>query len=338
MKATRIAVLTALGLSLAGGAHAQPVSCKENPDAAECGWFWGFMEEPEKEEKPEELPIPILPEPKESEQEPEEEKDKDPCEDPETWSAEECGFVDPGKSFEFQSQQRDALLKRAVMSPNDPEAVRGFQQYMNWAVDGALNMSRTWEWNMMQDQELNPFVQNPVSAYGLRAASRVEDEHRDDVMEEIERQGGFLVWFTRNSCQHCHDMQKPLGFLKERTGLEIWNAPLDGECMDGYEDQCEPGAITVEGARHLGIQAVPDLWLHLPKDDLWFRVSSGVEPAGKIAGRVEHFFGAVQKAAKKGLDNAKNAPGPAVDFSEDDLIEGSDGGLAPVDGVPGTEQ
>lgn len=316
-------------LTLTSVAEGQPGdstgrACLDAGNSSECGWFWGHLDDDDEEKEPKVKP-PVLPEVKEKESE-----DRD-CSDPEEWEP-SCGFVDPKGSFSFQAKQRDELLNQAVMNPNNPKTVEGFQRYMRWAVDKAITMSHMWEWNKIQNQELNPLVHSPVSSFGLRAASRAEDGKRNAVMEEIKDQGGFLVWFTRSKCQFCHDMQPVMKQLGRRTGLTIYNAPLDNVCMEQFQESCDATGRPVEAAGHLGIEAVPDLWLHLPEDDLWFRVSSGVEAAQRISSRIEVFFGAIQRAAEKGLNAVGEGNSPAVDFSVPDMLERSSGGLGA--GIP----
>ena len=329
LPATTLLLMLALLITLNSTAIAQPSedrgqACLDSNNPRECGWFWGHLnDDDEEEEEPEEPPVevPMI-------KAPEEELD---CTDPDQWEP-SCGFVDPEGSFEFQAKQRDMLLNQSVMNPNNPETVESFQRYMRWAVDQAITMSRMWEWNQIQNQDLNPLVHSPVSSFGLRAASRTRDGKRNAVMEEINDQEGFLVWFTRTSCQFCHDMQPVMKQLARRTGLTIYNAPLDGGCMPEFSNSCDTSGRSVEAAGHLAVEAVPDLWLHLPQDDLWFRVSSGVEAAQRITSRIEVFFGAIQRAAEKGLEAVGDGRSPPVDFSVPDMLERSSGGLGA--GIP----
>lgn len=124
-------------------------ACLDSSNPKECGWFWGHLDDDEEEEE-QEKPPEVIAEPRE---EPKEEEID--CTDPDEWEP-SCGFVDPQGSFEFQAKQRDMLLNQAVMSPNNPETVERFQRYMRWAVDQAITMSRMWEWNQIQNQDLNP--------------------------------------------------------------------------------------------------------------------------------------------------------------------------------------
>lgn len=306
------AVLAASAVTPAPGADANP----------ERGWFWGFFETLQEavEEKFIELPV-VPPEPLDPEAQ---ERD---CTDPEQWDV-ECGFVDPKGDFRFQSLQRDALLSHATMNPQDPRAVEGFQRYMHWAVNQAITMARTWQWNMIQNQDLNPRAHTPVSAFGLRAALRVEEAHQASVLAEIKAQGGFLVWFTRTTCPYCHDMRDTMLRVSRASNLTVWNAALDGECMEGFEEYCRGGPDVINAARRLNIAAVPDLWLYLPEDDVWLRISSGIESVETINNRMELFFGAIRRAAIRGIKNSAGEQRPSVDFSPAGLLESSKGGTA----------
>ncbi|BBI65809.1 hypothetical protein HSBAA_PA_4120 (plasmid) [Vreelandella sulfidaeris] len=102
--------------------------------------------------------------------------------------------------------------------------------------------------------------------------------------------------------------------------------------MPEFSNSCDTTGRSVEAAGHLAVEAVPDLWLYLPQDDLWFRVSSGVEAAQRITSRIEVFFGAIQRAAEKGLEAVGDGTSPPVDFSVPDMLERSSGGLGA--GIP----
>lgn len=308
--------LLLLLLILTSFATAQTVEHERNN---ERGWFWGFWSQFVDEEEIEEE---IAAQEQEQGQEPEEID----CTNPDQWKP-RCGFIDPGNSFDFQSQQRDALLRQAVMNPSDTNKVEQWQRYQRWVTDQAIEMSQVWQWNLIQNQELNPAVATPIAAFGLRAAANLRKGQRASTLDSIKEQGGFLVWFTRSDCVFCHEMAEPLSLLQKRHNIDIYAASLDGECLEKFEGRCETGELVIEAARHLSVANVPDLWLHLPKDDLWFRVSSGMESTTLILSRIDLFFGAVTRAAEKGIKNASDPNRPAVDFSVRSMMEQSRGGL-----------
>jgi len=312
---TLLAVLCALPLFAQATLNTETPSNLHNE---EKGWFWGFWSEYVGQEE--------LEEQEELSQNEEQEDEEIDCTDPEQWKS-SCGFIDPGSSFEFQAAQRDELLKQAVMDPSDSNKVEQWQRYQRWVTDQALEMSKVWQWNLMQNQELNPTTATPIASFGIRAASTLKKGQRVSTLEAIKEQGGFLVWFTRSDCVFCHEMAEPLYYMKERNNIEMYAASLDGECIEFFKDSCQTGDLVIEAARHLAVQNVPDIWLHLPKDELWFRVSSGMESTSMILSRIELFFGAVTRAAEKGLSKAEGSERPAVDFSVKSLMEQSQGGL-----------
>lgn len=279
----------------------------EVPTSSEVGWFWGYMQELLDQEKErlaalEEAPKPLN-------QNPDSEQD---CTKADEWST-ECGFIHPGADFEFQAKQRDALLENAAMNSSKPEEVIKFQKYLSWAVDQAITMANVWEWNMTQNPELNPRLTIPVTGFGIRAATANRKAHQRSIVEEITAQEGFLVWFTRKSCEACALMVDPLERLERQTGIKIYAASLDNACHGKFE--CITGEEVIAAATVLNVSFTPDIWLHLPKDDNWFRVSAGIETDIQIIERLELFFGAIKHAAVQGLSSAMDSSLPAIDFS-----------------------
>jgi hypothetical protein len=185
---------------------------------------------------------------------------------------------------------------------------------MLWLVDSAISYSKTWEFNMVQDQSLNPFVRHPVSTFGLRAAIRSRGEHQRGIFDEIKEQGGYLVFFTRSDCSFCHVQTPIIKELHSQTGIPVINVSLDSTCMSGYEgEQCITAdeEYILEAIRAIGINIVPDLFLFLPKDNQdnsgWVRVSTGSESTATIKRRVRMFFEGVRSASIAGLDGAANS-------------------------------
>ncbi len=286
-----------------GLAEEPPNRCVQG---TECGWWFGYIDPlAQQEEEPEEE-APTL-----SAQPPEE--TKDPCRDKTTWTA-KCGFVDPEGDFAFQAIQRDALFEQATMNPRDSKAVEALQYYHKWMLDQATLMTRMWEWNMIQNSDLNPAVSNAVTSFGLRAAALARDERRKTVFQDLQDQGAFLVWFTRPSCSYCGAMASVVQRVGRYAGLPVWDASLEDTCMPGFEDRCKTAPETIEPATLLGVKSVPDLFLHLPKDDVWVRVSSGMDAAQTILGRIDMFFSAIRSAAAKGIASTNGRP--PVDFDE----------------------
>ena len=309
-------------VALASGAHAQTAHstqspARENPSStlrenAERGWFFY-----ERDKKPREEPaieMPELPPAAEDPPPPKEER----CKKKETWSA-DCGFVDPGKDFEFQAKQRDALLQAMAMSRNDPKAVENFQYYMKWLMERSVEVANLWHYNMVQNPELDPTVKSPISTFGLRLMTQVRDSSDEAILSALKDEGAFLVYFSRYDCDFCHAMTSVLEELGRSTGLTIWNAPLDTRCMPRFEAHCRGGAQTIAAAQALQVSIVPTLFLYVPgpkaEDDTWIRIATGVTDASTMRGRIVAFFSAYRMALLKGVANGGPNRAP-VDFSD----------------------
>src|SRR5699024_10133997 len=145
-----------------------------------------------------------------------------------------------------------------------PAAVRGFQEYNNWVFDRAITVGRMWRWNMVQDPSLNPMTATPVSQFGLRLLRQEDDNRRVMVYHTLAQEDAFFIYFSRVDCDYCYAMQPILEQLADKTGLPIYNASLDGQCMPGYTgDACMTAPDTIEPARKLNIATVPTIFLYL---------------------------------------------------------------------------
>src|SRR5699024_3680979 len=126
----------------------------------------------------------------------------DLCKEADTWTA-DCGFIDPGLDYDFSQKQRKEHVQSAVMAPNDPNKVKELQRFNSWAVSKAVTMMKMWQWNMVQNQELNPTLTAPVANFALQAMADVRSKGRVDVVRQIREGGGFLMFFTRKECPAC---------------------------------------------------------------------------------------------------------------------------------------
>lgn len=278
---------------------------EERPDK---GWF--FYDDPVKAKEPEEVKLP----PAISGQ-PRHEEPDDRCAKPETWTA-DCGFVDPGLDFEFQARQRDKLLERMALSKNDPKAVENFQRYMRWAIERSIEIANTWAYNVAQKPELDGTLNNPVSTFGIRLMTDVRKGEAQEIFKALKDEGAILVYFSRADCTFCHQMRDVLEWLEKDTGLKVWNAPLDGQCMPGYQDVCQPGAISVTAARILQVSIVPTIFLYIP-ENTWIRIATGVNTTEVMKARIVQFFTAYRKALLAGMESADGVT-PPMDFSSEE--------------------
>jgi len=311
-------VLLALGVQVA---QAQASASRSGASSSpERGWFW-FQDPPKPQEAappaaaptpaPSSEPEPAPPRPLLPAAKPPEPKE-DRCKKADTWRA-ECGFVDPGTDFEWQSKQRDALMERMALSKNDPKAVENFQYYMRWALERTAEVTSMWQYNMAQNPDLDPSVSNPVSAFGLRLMTDVRKGQAREVFDLIRAEGGFLVYFSRHDCSFCHQMSDTYRRLSRDTGLTVRNAALDSTCMPGFEEGCMVAPATIPPAQSLQVTTVPTLFLYV-QPNTWIRVATGVVDTQTMKLRIHQFFQAYRNALLTGVDNSIGAR-PSVNFS-----------------------
>lgn len=311
--AALFALLFGLALPLEG------LTQSAEKDRVEKGWF--FFDDPVVPEPAPEPPAPPLPRP--APQPPR--SPEDPCSKPATWTA-ECGFVHPGSDFEFQAKQRDALMQRMSVAPNDPKAVEAFQYYMRWVLERTSEVTNLWWYNMVQNPDLDPNVRAPVSAFGLRLMTDVQRGRDQEIFDLIKAEGGFFVYFSRHDCVFCHNMSTPLQALSRETGLPIRNAALDERCMPGFEEGCMKAPATFAPAQALQVTTVPAIFLYVP-ENTWLRVATGVVDTQSMVNRTSQFFQAYRNALLGGTRNSVNGR-PSVDFGGN-AVSGTAPGLRP---------
>jgi conjugal transfer pilus assembly protein TraF len=271
-------------------------------ERADRGWFF-YEDERNKQDKPPAAEPHIEHKPDE----------KQRCADKQTWTY-DCGFVDPGDDFEFQAKQRDALLARMSMARNDPKAVEAFQYYTRWMMARAVEVANVWQYNMVQNPELDPAVDAPVSQFGIRLLTDVKRAERDEIFAMLRGENAFFIYFSRHDCVYCHSMTGVLKTVAEHSGLHVFNAALDDRCMPGMQAGCKTAPDTEAPAKALRVTTVPALFLYVP-GNTWIRVANGVSDAETILARTVNFFAAYRTAMAKGIANSPDNVRPAVDFS-----------------------
>lgn len=279
-----------------------------NPGKAERGWF--FYEDPPKPVEPlkpdtseKDKPASVKPEPKRDAPE------KNPCLVKETWTADKCGFVDPGKDFEFQSKQRDALMQAMAMDGGDVRVVEAFQRYNKWILDRAILVANTWRYNLVQSPDLDATVNAPITEFGLKLATEAASGNRGEIFRLL-AEDGMLLFFTRTDCAYCHAMVPAVQSLSRDTGIPVWNTPLDNKCLPAFGDKCHKNVITP--AQALQVKQVPSVVLFV-KPNTWIRVSTGVTQIETMKSRIAGFYAATRTAILKGA--VSSIPGRApVDF------------------------
>ncbi len=293
--------------------HAEQTAALEAQERPDRGWWW-YETPPVADEE-----VVIVPaEPPPSDAAPEFVMPEDPCQSTDDWTV-DCGFINPGKDFAFQAQQRDALLEHMVMNPEDTQAVEAFQYYSKWILDQSVSVANMWYYNRIQNPEIDPQASNPVSQFGIRLVRDLKTVKSKELFDLIGDSGGLLVYFTRTDCSFCHTMAGIIQKVARRTGLELWDASLDDQCLPGFE-RCMTQADTLKPAQLLQVTTVPTLFLYL-EPSTWIRVSTGVTDMMTIESRLVNFFSAYRAALVKGLTPNENGRAP-VDFSGASPYEG----------------
>lgn len=289
------------------------------------GW-WDYECQKQLKKPPEQPPEQPQPQPQPTETPKEKEN---PCLKKETWTA-SCGFINPGKDFAFQEKQRDALMQAMVMSNNDPKSVENFQYYMKWVLERASEVANLWYFNMTQNPELDPSVQQPVSSFGLRLMTEVQKGHADEIYKALQNENAILIYFTRSDCQFCHSMMNNVKRLAKVSGLPVYNASLDGACIPGLEKQCRTAEVSQKPAELLQVTIVPTLFLYIGPNT-WIRISTGVTDESTLQARLVSFFSAYRNALLKGVSNGYNGRA-SVDFNGTEAA-GTNKGVAGASGA-----
>src|ERR1700680_3390704 len=178
---------------------------------AEKGWF--FYEQAPKKEEPVADSKPAAPTPPP----PKETKEADKCKEPKTWTV-DCGFTDPGKDMAFQEKQRDALLQNMSLSNNDTKAVEAFQYYMRWVMGRASEVANLWYYNTVQNPELDASVNQPISSFGLRLMTDVQNANAQEMYAALKKEDAILILFSRSDCEFCHSMAPTYQSVAHDTG------------------------------------------------------------------------------------------------------------------------
>jgi conjugal transfer pilus assembly protein TraF len=302
---TRIALIGFSALTF--NAQAQVTSAAPPQDPSRGWWFF-------KEEIPKEASEPEAEQPQPQQQPQQQNKPKeDKCKKKDTWSA-ACGFVNPQGDFAFQSKQRDALFEQMVVSNNDQKAVEAVQRYMQWVIGQSQNITRVWQYNMLQNPELDPSAKAPVSTVGLKLITNIRENDAKEYFKLITAEGGGFVYFSRSDCQACNEISYNIKSLQKDTGIPVANASLNGVCDPQYPE-CVTGAAAFNAATALKVTVVPALFLHLP-ENTWIRVANGVTDENTIKERTVQFFQAYRNAMVTGAKKADGSTG--MDFNTED--------------------
>lgn len=200
------------------------------------------------------------------------------------------------------------------MSPHDTDVATEYLKYVRWAIDSVVTGMDVWEYVQVQNPELNPLVDKPISSFGLRMLAREQKTDREGIYQTLKDEGAFFVFFTRTDCRYCHDMLGPVYDLGKQSGLTVYNLSLDDQCMPSFEDRCitREGAVDEDdplqaladlSAQVLAIETVPDLFLYLGESDVWIRISTGITTTETMHARIGLFVKGVHAALANGIEN-----------------------------------
>lgn len=275
-------------------------------DKVEKGWF--FYKE--KKEQPQQEELNTI-------QKNEEKKKsvilvEDKCKNKKTWTA-SCGFVDPKGDFKFMEIQRDGLMEAMVMNSKDTKTVEQFQYFMKWAMDTSAEVAQVWKYNMVQNPELDPSVNDPISSFGVKLMTKVKDFKQESLFSAIIENEGMLFYFTKDDCDFCHAQADVVKKMEQETGIMVFQVPLDGKCLSKFKEQCVLDKRNIEVAQALKVTTVPSMSLFM-KPNAWIKISNGVVDTSTMKGRLVNFFSAYRKALLSGVSNGGKAE-PAMDFS-----------------------
>lgn len=289
---------------------------KGNSYSTECGIFFGFdarllLEQAQRAEEEAQ--------PSDQEKPPVEASQEDKCRSKDRWDV-TCGFVDPGNDFEFQAKQRDKLYRESVMNPDNGKVVEAFQYYHKWIMDMAVKLARMWDYNRVQNPELDPSVARPVSQLGITLATKAEQNDYAATFESLRENDVLFVFFTRSDCEFCHEMLPLIQRIAKNRNINVANASLDDQCMPGFSKptSCETADTSVPVAQQLQVTVVPTLYMYLPKDNQWIRIATSFVTLDVVEARIVNFTQGIRTAMAKGLQ-ASFEGRPSVDFTPTDI-------------------
>ena len=237
------------------------------------------------------------------------------CNSSKEWIA-ECGFIDPGKikgnlntRFKFEQNEMTQLMRGAAMSPNNMNKVYQFQKFNWWAVNQAMNMSYTWQYNMAQHPNIDPNVKNPSSEFASLMVSKLNSQAESDFYKMLSK-SAYLIYFSRSDCKYCH-LEAPLvKDFSEETGLKIVNASLDNGHISIFKNYLT-AKQTITPGRILKVGTVPTLFLYLKPNmtgkihaSQFIRVATGVVTEDVIKQRIIDFVRAYHHAIVSGVIDA----------------------------------
>ncbi len=218
-----------------------------------------------------------------------------------------CGFVVP-KTWEEQERMRDYLMHQAYLHPEDANAVEQWQRYLRWIVKQSVRMVSTWKFNQLNNPELDPRVNNPVSTLGLTLATAMKRENEKELWELLKALNARLFIFTKSSCDWCHKQMRVMYLFKKHIRIPVTEVSIEGECVNTLGFECVKGDLALKSAAILQADVVPSMYLYFPQN-IWIKVSNGFVVLSDLKERMKTNFFAWRSAALKGLAKSSDKRG-----------------------------
>lgn len=308
--------------------------CPEGYVPAEKGYWWNC--EPIKEEKKEQSQIKLVPKPTSHEKKQIEKKPDDICTTAETYNPKKCGFINPDSLIKdelerlaFQRKMGEDLVGIMTMSPENASYVAAYQQYIGYIVDKAITAGRTARFNSVQNPSMSMSYISPSSAIGLRAMNISRQKRQESVFELIKEENGFVVLFTKESCDFCKTQAPIFKRFVEKHNFEYANIELEGDkCEKGFDK--EHCATAVDDPRVIELVSritkkgkkmfVPSTMVVLqdetnPSTPTLIYIGQGVTTVVEYEKNTANFVEGVKNAMAKGFAGTKDGQ-PAFRFED----------------------
>lgn len=239
----------------------------------EDGWFW-YKDPQLVEESPEPPPQPKPPAVERFQERKE--------------SVEEAAAADarpagpPILSAAWLRENQKVYLERALDNPT-PENVTAYFLIQRVMMDRAEQFAKVADLVTSTNPLLDENARMPIATVGSQLASRLATNRARKLLGEIAQVGG-LVYFYERECPLC-ELQEPLLTAMERNyDFEVLPVSLDGSpplTGSWTEYRVDKGE-----ARHLGLQAIPSIYLAIPERNELYPIAAGFVAIDQLEERI----------------------------------------------------
>ena len=194
--------------------------------------------------------------------------------------AETTGEEDPRLLLQAWRDRVEKALARATLQPSD----RNVQDYMRLnerTLALAGDFSLAWQRVLRGSPELDYRLRHPADDASLQSWQHHEARVADAALEQLAGSHGLLFFFS-SDCPICHRFAPILRSFSHRYGFQVKAVTLDGHALPSYPQP----EVNRRAAQHLGVTAVPALFLIMP-EHRWARpVGYGLMGAAELGRRV----------------------------------------------------